>query len=39
MKELSELKNEFYEVMKESGNIGLILKYPDLVNGKALWLI
>ena len=34
MKELSELKNEFYEVMKESGNIGLILKYPDLVNGK-----
>lgn len=27
-------KNEFYEVMKESGNIGLILKYPDLVNGK-----
>ena len=25
-------KNEFYEVMKESGNIGLILKYPDLVN-------
>ena len=20
--------------MKESGNIGLILKYPDLVNGK-----
>lgn len=27
-------KNEFYEVIKESGNVGLILKYPDLVGGK-----
>ena len=27
-------KNEFYEVIKESGNVGLILKYPDLVGEK-----
>ena len=27
-------KNAFYEVIKESGNVGLILKYPDLVGGK-----
>lgn len=27
-------KNEFYNVIRESGNVGLILKYPDLVDGK-----
>lgn len=27
-------RNEFYSVMKESGNQGLILSYPDLQNGK-----
>ena len=32
-------KNEFENVIKESGNVGIILKYPDLVNGKrAEWI-
>lgn len=27
-------RNEFYNVIRESGNVGLILSYPDISNGK-----